>query len=105
MQTETYELEGQIFKWDRSKQLSNIKKHGITFKTAAKTFFDPNAVTIDDDEHSQNEDRFILIDANEAGKMLTVCHCYRNKNNVVRIISARPANQYEKQAYEDGGTF
>ena len=73
---------------------------------AASAFFDPNAVTVDDDDdHSQDEDRFILIGVNEYDKMLTVCHCYRNAGNVTRIISARPPNQYEKQVYEDGGVF
>jgi len=105
MQSETYELQGQIFEWDRDKHLSNIRKHGITFKVAAKAFFDPNAVTVDDDEHSQEEDRFILIGMNEHDKMITVCHCYRDDGNVVRIISARPPNQYEKQVYDEGGIF
>ena len=105
MQTQTYELEGQIFEWDREKNLSNIRKHGITFKIAAKAFLDPDAVKVDDDDHSQDEDRFILIGISESDKILAVCHCYRDKGNIVRIISARPPNQYEKQVYNNGGVF
>ena len=105
METEVYELEEQIFEWNRGKHLSNIRKHGITFKVAAKAFFDPKAVILDDEEHSQDEERFILIGMSERDKILTVCHCYRSDGDVVRIISARPPNKYEKQVYDDGGVF
>ena len=103
MQTETYELLGQVFEWDRGKHLSNIKKHGITFKTA-KAFFNPNAVVFDDDEHSQHEERFVLIGMDEYERVLTVCHCYRGESeSVTRIISARKATRIEEELY--GGVF
>ena len=103
MQTEVYELRGQVFEWDRGKHLSNIRKHGITFKMAAKAFFDPNAEVYEDEEHSQTEERFILIGMDENDRILTVCHCYRGKNDTVtRIISARKATRYEEELYGGG---
>ena len=100
MQTEIYELRGQIFEWDRGKHLSNIRKHGITFKTAAKAFFDPNAEVYDDEKHSQDEARFVLIGMDEHEQILTVCHCYRSANeSVTRIISARKATKFEEELY------
>ena len=70
---------------------------------AASSFFDPKAIIIDDDVHSQDENRFILIGVNKYDKLLTVCHCYREGGNVVRIISARKANRIEQEIY--GGNF
>ena len=103
MQIEVYELRGQIFEWDRGKNLSNIRKHGITFKNAAKAFFDPNAEIYDDEEHSQNEERFVLIGMDENERILTVCHCYRGSNeSVIRIISARKATKFEEELYGGG---
>ena len=99
------EINGKLFDWDVKKNLINIEKHGVSFKMAASAFFDPKAVRIDDDEHSQDEDRFILIGVNKYDNLLTVCHCYRKDGNVVRIISARKPNQYEKEIYELGGDF
>ena len=61
MTDESYEIQEQRFVWDRDKNLSNIEKHGISFKEAALTFFDPYAVTIDDKVHSQDEERFLII--------------------------------------------
>ena len=92
------ELSGKLFDWDTKKNLMNIEKHGVSFKMAASAFFDPNAIIIDDDPHSQDEDRFILIGVNKFDRLLTVCHCYRD-HDVIRIISARKPNQLEKEAY------
>ena len=104
MLTETYEVRGQKFEWDRGKNLSNIEKHGIAFKMAATTFFDPHAEMYEDEEHSQDEERFVLIGMNENDRLLTVCHCYRGENeSVTRIISARKATRYEEKLY--GGVF
>jgi len=93
------EINGKYFDWDNKKNLANIEKHGVSFKMAATSFFDPEAVTIDDDTHSQQEDRFILIGVNKYDKLLTVCHCYRDNDNVIRIISARKPNQLEREIY------
>ena len=95
------EFNGKLFDWDAKKNLINIEKHGVSFKMAASSFFDPKAVTVDDDAHSQNEDRFILIGVNKYDKLLTVCHCYRDDGGIVRIISARKPNQIEREIYEN----
>ncbi|MCL1842947.1 MAG: BrnT family toxin [Defluviitaleaceae bacterium] len=99
MGTETYELRGQKFNWDRNKNLSNIEKHGISFKSAALTFFDPNAATLEDTAHLQDEERFLLIGLSEAHRLLTVCHCFREDDTVIRIISARKATKQEEKEY------
>jgi uncharacterized DUF497 family protein len=93
------EINGKYFDWDIKKNLINIEKHGVSFKMAATSFFDPLAITIDDDVHSQDEDRFILIGVNKYNKLLTVCHCLRDNENVIRIISARKPNIYEEEIY------
>jgi len=92
-------LHGKFFDWDTDKNLLNIEKHGVSFKMAASAFFDPDAIEVDDDAHSQVEDRFLLIGRNKYNKLLTVCHCYRCEGNVIRIISARKPNQVEKELY------
>ena len=99
MSTETYEIRGQKFNWDRDKNLSNIEKHGIPFKNAALTFFDPNAATIDDETHSRDEERFWLIGLSNDYRLLTVCHCYREDDTVIRLISARKATKQEEKEY------
>jgi len=99
MTIETYELRGQKFNWDRNKNLSNIEKHGISFKSAAITFFDPNAATLEDEVHSEDEERFLLIGFSESHRLLTVCHCYREDDSVIRIISARKATRQEEREY------
>jgi len=93
------EINGKLFDWDAKKNLINIEKHGVSFKMAASSFFDPKAVIVDDDAHSQDEDRFILIGVNKYDKLLTVCHCHRDDGNIVRIISARKPNRIEKEIY------
>ena len=99
MPTETYELRGQKFNWDRDKNLSNLEKHGISFKNAALAFFDPNAATLDDKAHSQDEERFLLIGLSKEYRLLTVCHCYREDDTVIRLISARKATKQEEREY------
>ena len=94
-----YRLEENLFDWDSNKEMINIQKHGITFKEAASAFLDENALEADDTEHSQNEDRFLLIGRSRKLRLLVVCHCYRENNTVVRIISARKANNHEIETY------
>ena len=101
MDTESYIHEGQVFEWDRNKQLTNIRKHGVTFKVAARAFFDPLAERFIDDLHSDDENRFILIGMDEVDRILTVCHCLRGEDeSTIRIISARKATVYEQGLYE-----
>ena len=94
-----FEIEGQLFDWDADKNISNIEKHGVPFKEAATVFKDTTAVVIDDIEHSQNEERFKIIGYSGNVRLLMVCHCYRNDDSVIRIISARKATKREKDEY------
>jgi uncharacterized DUF497 family protein len=96
------EMEGQLFDWDIDKNLSNIEKHGVPFKEAATVFRDSAAVIIDDTEHSQNEERFRIIGHSGNLRLLMVCHCYKEDDSVIRIISARKATRKEYVQYREG---
>ena len=93
------ELNGKHFDWDSIKNVININKHGISFKEAATVFFDTNAIEIDDEKHSQQEDRFLIIGRSRKLRLLVVCHCYRENGEVIRIISARKAVDEEIELY------
>ena len=99
MPTETYVFHGQQFEWDTGKGLHNIEKHGIPFKEAATVFRDDRAAVLDDDGHSQDEERFKIIGISGNLRLLTVCHCYRSDDSVIRIISARKATKVEQDRY------
>ncbi len=90
------------FEWDVAKEKLNIKKHRVSFEQAAYVFADPFALNKHDDEHSQDEERWILLGKALNEMILLVVHTYRDDNGkeFVRIISARKANQKEKQAYQ-----
>jgi len=87
------------FEWDAKKELSNLRKHGISFEEAKTVFFDENAKLIDDPNHSEEEERFILLGLSHSLRMILVCHCYRSDDNLIRIISARKATARESRAY------
>ena len=87
------------FEWDERKALANEKKHGVSFDEARSVFFDERARLIDDPEHSEDEERFILMGLSSSLRLLLVCHCYRSKANVIRIISARKATARELKSY------
>jgi uncharacterized DUF497 family protein len=87
------------FEWDDAKAAANSKKHGVTFEEARSVFFDERARLIDDPDHSEDEDRFILLGLSSALRVLIVCHCYRSKGNLIRIISARRATARESSSY------
>jgi len=87
------------FDWDDQKEATNIKKHGISFREATSVFFDVNAIQFFDPDHSDDEDRFILLGLSVTLKTLVVCHCFREGETVVRIISARKANKEEEREY------
>lgn len=89
------------FEWSSQKSTSNKKKHGITFEEAQTVFRDPNARLIDDPDHSESEERFILLGLSENLRTLVVCHCYKENDSVVRIISARKATKIESRKYEE----
>jgi uncharacterized DUF497 family protein len=87
------------FEWDPKKASANEKKHGISFEEARTVFFDENAKLIDDPDHSQDEERFVLLGLSSTLKVMVVCHCYREQGNVIRIISARKASTHETKQY------
>ena len=85
--------------WDEKKNQLNIKDHKISFQEAETVFYDPNAKIIHDPDHSFEEDRFIILGISELLKLLVVCHCYKEKDEIIRIISARKATKKEKINY------
>jgi uncharacterized protein len=87
------------FEWDPIKAAANAKKHKVTFELAKTAFYDDYAVQFFDEEHSNDEDRFLLLGMTSDAKLLLVCHCEREGGNVIRIISARKATQTEAQYY------
>lgn len=87
------------FEWDDNKAQINIEKHGVTFEEASTVFADENAILFDDPEHSEVEERFMLLGISGQAKMLIVCHCYRGDDNIIRIISARKATRNETTQY------
>ena len=90
------------FEWDLKKESSNIRKHGVTFEQAAYVFSDPYALDKYDSEHSDEEDRWILLGKSLNELILVVAHTYRNDGvDLVRIISARKATGNERKFYEN----
>ncbi|MFB3101047.1 MAG: BrnT family toxin [Gammaproteobacteria bacterium] len=88
-----------VFEWNKRKENANIKKHGISFDEARTTFYDENAVQFFDPDHSDEEDRFILVGVSHRLNTLVVCHCFREDEITVRIISARKADKDEENVY------
>lgn len=89
------------FEWDANKNIINQRKHKISFEEAKTVFFDENALLIDDPDHSMDEERFILLGFSKRANLLVVCHCYRQSESVIRIISARKATRTEENAYNE----
>ena len=87
------------FEWDSEKNRKNVRKHSVSFKEAITAFTDGFARVIQDPDHSNEEDRFILLGMSTTLKLLVVCHCFRDKSKVIRIISARKANKSEAKQY------
>ncbi len=92
-------MPGIQFSWDEKKNRSNQRKHGVSFEEARTAFFDENAKVYFDPDHSADEDRFILLGIGARLRVLVVCHCYREGESVIRIISARKADRQEKEDY------
>ena len=88
------------FEWEPRKATANFKKHGISFEEAKSVFYDERAKVISDPDHSEDEDRFILLGVSHSLRVILVCHCYRSEGNIVRIISARKATPKESSAYK-----
>lgn len=90
------------FSWDKNKAEINQSKHGVSFDEAKTVFYDDNALLIDDPEHSEDEERFIILGMSKEIRTLVVCHCYRDSNKNIRIISARKATKKEQNEYSEG---
>ncbi len=87
------------FEWDEKKNQAGNKKHGVPFEEAQTVFLDENAVRFYDPDHSEDEDRFIMLGMSFRLRILIVCHCYRQDDTVIRIISARKADKQEAKGY------
>jgi hypothetical protein len=92
-----------IFEWDDRKSRANKRKHGVSFEEAQTVFLDDNALFISDPDHSDEEDRFLLLGLSSFVRALVVRHCYREPDEVIRIISARKADRKERKLYTDRG--
>jgi len=87
------------FAWDERKARSNLTKHGVSFEEAQTAFLDENARLIDDPDHSEDEQRFVLLGYSFQARCLIVSHCYRQSDSLIRLISARRATAREEQFY------
>ena len=85
--------------WDPRKNAANRRKHGVSFEGASTVFGDERALLLDDPDHSDEEDRFILLGLSASLRTLVVCHCYRDAEEAIRIISARKAHKAERTEY------
>jgi uncharacterized DUF497 family protein len=88
------------FGWDPRKAANNRRKHGVSFEEAGSAFADPLSVTIADPDHSEAEERFLLLGLSGRQRLLVVAHAERGDE--VRIISARLATRRERRVYEEG---
>ena len=90
------------FEWDLPKATANLKKHQVSFEDAKSVFYDEFAVQFFDEEHSSEEERFLMLGMSSSAKLLIVCHCEREHGEVIRIISARKATKRESAFYQGG---
>lgn len=88
------------FAWDPRKANENSRRHGVTFGEAQTVFLDENALLIGDPDHSDDEDRFVMIGLSARLRVLVVCHCYRTAESEVRLITARKGDREERREYE-----
>ena len=87
------------FEWDNNKENKNIEKHQVSFEEAKTAFYDEFALQYFDPDHSDSEDRFILLGMSFRLRTIVVCHCFRREETSIRIISARKANKSEEKEY------
>jgi hypothetical protein len=88
------------FEWNRAKSAGNKRKHGVSFEEAETVFYDDWGILIEDEYDRDQESRFVLIGTSAALRVLVVSHCYRARDQVIRLISARKANRAERRDYE-----
>lgn len=89
------------FEWDEGKNRSNQRKHGVSFEEAQTVFFDENALEFYDRSPVGREDRFLMLGQSFRYRTLIVCHCYREPDDVIRVISARKATAKERKIYQE----
>jgi uncharacterized DUF497 family protein len=90
------------FEWDNRKEKSNQKKHGVSFEEAKSVFYDDNAIEFYDFDHSDEEQRFLLLGLSTKLRILLICHCFKEESGIIRIISARKATKNEQKEYIGG---
>ncbi len=90
------------FEWDEAKNRKNRRAHGVSFEEAQTVFLDESAQRFFDPDHSEVEDRFLMLGISFRLRILIVCHCYRASDTVIRIISARKADPQEEADYWSG---
>jgi uncharacterized DUF497 family protein len=90
------------FEWDPKKAAANLAKHGVSFDDAETVFSDETALLLDDPEHSDEEERYVLLGLSAKLRVLIVVHCYRERDAVIRLISARKADHLERRQYVIG---
>ncbi|EDM28259.1 hypothetical protein LNTAR_12921 [Lentisphaera araneosa HTCC2155] len=88
------------FEWDKNKAQSNLEKHGVSFEEAITVFYDERALEFFEKNNSEWEDRFLMLGLSTEFKLLLICHCYRDNDNIIRIISARKATKNEAKNYK-----
>lgn len=88
------------FEWDENKATTNLSKHGVPFDEAKTVFDDPLYVDFYDPDHSYDEHRYIIVGQSQKGRLLIVS--YTERENVIRLISAREVTQKERETYEEG---
>lgn len=91
-----------IFSWDDKKNEANKRKHHVSFEEAQTVFFDENATEFYDPEHSENEERFLMLGLSYRFRVLVVSYCFRRDDSEIRIISARKATKKEQRVYFGG---
>ena len=92
-------MERIYFDWDENKNVLNKEKHGVSFEEASTVFWDDDAILFDDPKHSSEEERFLIVGMSKKVNLLTVVHCLRENETVIRIISARKATSTETKIY------
>jgi hypothetical protein len=92
-------MDQACFEWDARKAAANLKKHGVSFEEARTAFYDEHAVQFFDPDHSQEEDRFLLLGMSFKLRVVVVCHCFRESETIIRLISARRADGEEEAEY------
>ena len=90
------------FEWDEEKATTNLRKHGVGFEESITVFGDPETLTIFDEEHSDQEDRYIDIGRSASGRVIVVVYTERVES--IRVISCRKATPAERRQYEQQGT-